>query len=169
MTRRISTARACEDASILLFPGLGEHKESHLGAAWSGRGLSTCLRSWRARLAATLRPTASRPRKQIPAPNESSSRKRLARRNQSPVGLRKRLHPEAHEAHWQHRSGLPRSGASSCAPPGPPTSQPTDRSRNSCVCLAMACISPCLWPRVKLCPFRTLTASIPRLWPLHAV
>jgi len=27
MTRRI----ACEDASILFFPGLGEHKESHLG------------------------------------------------------------------------------------------------------------------------------------------
>ena len=24
-------ARVCEDASILFFPGLGEHKESHLG------------------------------------------------------------------------------------------------------------------------------------------
>jgi hypothetical protein len=32
-------------------PRLGEHKESHLGAAWSGRSLSTCLRSWQARLA----------------------------------------------------------------------------------------------------------------------
>ena len=52
-------ARVCEGASILFFPGLGEHIESHLGAAWSGRSLPTCLRSWQARLAAQVLESAS--------------------------------------------------------------------------------------------------------------
>jgi hypothetical protein len=58
--RRISSARACvkvlQSFSYQVFTGgrsplvlvvsvrLDEHKESHMGAAWSGRNLSTCLR-----------------------------------------------------------------------------------------------------------------------------
>jgi hypothetical protein len=34
---------------------LGERKQSHLGAAWSGRSLPTCLRIWQARLAVQAR------------------------------------------------------------------------------------------------------------------
>jgi hypothetical protein len=70
MKRRISCARACVEVlqsfSSQVFTGgrlplvlavsvrLGAHKESRLGAAWSGRSLPTCLRSWQARLAAYL-------------------------------------------------------------------------------------------------------------------
>jgi hypothetical protein len=55
--RRATVGSSHDDAhpdkcpSTLFFPGLGEQKESHLGAAWSGQSLPTCLRSWRARSA----------------------------------------------------------------------------------------------------------------------
>jgi hypothetical protein len=67
MKRWISPARACvkvlQSFSFKVFTSgcsplvlvvsgrLGEHKDSHLEAAWSGRSLPTCLRSWQARLA----------------------------------------------------------------------------------------------------------------------
>jgi hypothetical protein len=57
------------------------------------------------------------------------ARGNLAPRRQSPVKLRIRLHPEAHEVHWSHRSELARTGAPCCATPGPPKSQPTDQER----------------------------------------
>jgi hypothetical protein len=89
------------------------------------------------------------PRPRLLAPNACSARRSLARRRQSPVVLCTRFYPEAHELFWPHRSGLPRTNASCCAPARPPTSQPTEQSHHLRVRRATAHISSCSWQRVK--------------------